>query len=278
MLALLVSSCSEKKIDPYALPIAPEDLITAEFPPTREELVPVLEQMLILVAAGNGSVSQDRLDHILAFVRSGVHYYSNVTCIPPQELEEALKEKAFRAFQPDSVSEVIRLGRKLNARFAIQLRTTFKETKPNEGVDRFAAKVSLTAIRTDSGRIMFTESLEYNSSDPKRSMKTLGRQVQKYFPIQGFILETRGNRQVAKISVGRSLGVKLGRVFFVRERVIENMAVTGGVGKVTSYSRNVVAPVRVFRVMENESWVFIPKKNRSKIQLGQVLFSQPEKR
>lgn len=274
---LLATSCAEKKIDPYALQILPEDKVASKFPPTKEELVPVLEQMVLLVASKNETVSQTRLDQLVTFIRSGISNHSNVKNIPSEKLDETFKEKEFHAFQPDNVSEAIRLGKKLNARFVSQLQLSIKEAKMVEGVDRFKANVNFSVFTTDSGQIMFKQNLEYDSSNPTESNVKLKEVIQKYFPVKGYILETRGNHQVAKISVGRSLGVTLNQMFNVRARTVESTVTFGFVRRSVSYSQEVIAPVTVIKVMENEAWVSIPEKDRPKIKLGQVLFSLPEK-
>lgn len=276
-IVLLASSCAKKRVDPYALPILPEDRVTAEFAPTEEELVPVPQRMLLLAAAGNEAASQNRLERILAFVRSGMGRYGNIRCVPQRESEDVLREEEFRLFRPESISEVVRLGKRVEARFATQLRVAVRETESDEEPDRLVADIDLTVVATGSGRTVFKENLKYDSARPQRSLKTIGKPVQRHFPIKGFILETRGGRQVAKISVGRSLGVELNRLFHVRERFVAREVVRGAVRKSIDYSREVVAPVRVIRVMENESWVSVPEGRRSKVMLGQVLFSQPER-
>ena len=277
MLVLFTSSCAEKKIDPYALQIMPEDQVTSAFPPSKEELVPILKQIIVLVASKNETVSQSRLDRLTDFIRSGIHNYSNIKSVPQHELDNSFKEKEFHAFQPDNVSEAIRLGEKLNAKFAGQLQLTIKEAKMEKGIDRFVANINFATFTTDDGKMMFKKDIEYDASSPQKSAKRLKELIQKHFPIKAFILETRGNHQVAKISAGRSLGNNLGRQFNIRERTVEYTITTGIVRKSISYSQKIIAQVEVFKIMENEAWVFIQEKDRAKIKLRQVLFSLVEK-
>ena len=126
--------------------------------------------------------------------------------------------------------------------------------------------------------MVFQQNIGFDSQKPEKSGTELKLLVQKFFPLRGFILETRGGHQVAKISLGRSLGVKLNREFHIRERSVENKIVSGVVRKVISFSPIALATGKVIRVMENESWIAIDKKDRIKIKSGQVVFSLPEKK
>ena len=251
-------------------------MAATEFPPTKEELIPVLEQIVILVAAKQDTVSQSRLDQILEFIRFGMNSYSNIKTIARQELDNALEEKEFQSFRPDSTADAARLGRRLHARYIGQLRLTMQEARLEKGVDRFIANANFIVFAAESGQTLFSGDIQYDSSNLRKSLQRLAEHIQIHFPIKAFILETRGDRQVAKISVGRSLGVELDRQFHVHERTVEHTMAPGSIRKRISYSQEVIALVRVIRVMENESWVSVPEKERGKIKLGQVLFSQPE--
>lgn len=274
---LLVSNCTEKQVDPDLLQILPEDKIVDAFPPSPEELIPKVYQVMTLVSAKDATVTDTREEALVSFIKTGFIKYSHVKHIDEKELQNKLSDKAYSGFQPDNVAEAIQLGKDLNARYLAQLQLTILESKMENSVDRYKATIDFNVFTTDAGQNRLSEKIAYNSADLKDATSQLKSVIQTHFPVMGYILETKGGHQVAKISVGRNVGIKLNREFLIKSRKVESKELDGFVRKTITYSKMSVAVGKVIKVMENESWLAIPKEDLDKIKIGQAVFSQPEK-
>ncbi len=153
---------------------------------------------------------------------------------------------------------------------------TLIESKMVENVDQFKANINLTVFTTDSGQVIFQQNIHYDSQKYERSYKKLRQLIQTYFQIRGYILETRGAHQVAKISLGRSVGIELGRKIQIRERTVKTEIINGVSRSIVSFDVNALAMTEVIKVMEDDSWVLVNKKDQPKIKKGQVIFTMSE--
>lgn len=156
------------------------------------------------------------------------------------------------------------------------MQITILESKMVENVDHFKANINLTIFTTDSGQVVIKQDVTYNSKDIESSDNSLKKLIQTYFPIRGYILETRGGKQVAKISLGRSAGIKLDRKIQIWQRKVHNEIINGASRRTVTFGTAALATAEVIRVYENESWVLIRKGDQHKIRKGQVIFTQPE--
>ena len=277
VILLLVSNCAEKPINLDLLQVLPEDKITDEFPPTAQELIPKVYQVMTLVSTKDATVTDTREEALTSFIKTGFVKYSHVRPIDEKELKNKLSDKAYSGFQADNVAEAIQLGKELKARYVAQLQLTILESKMENSVDRYKATIDFNVFTTDAGQSRLNEKIEYNSADLKKATSQLKNIIQTHFSVMGYIIETKGGHQVAKISVGRNAGIKLNREFLIRSRKVESKEMDGFVRKTVTFAKMSIAVGKVIKVMENESWISIPKADLDKIKIGQVVFSQPEK-
>lgn len=274
----LGSGCASKPINPLSFPVTSVDKVQTEFPPSDDDLIMPSQLLLPLVVYKDPTSTDERLAQILGFLNQSFEQNGNIAGIPQPEVAALLSEEENRRFQATNVADAIQLGKSLNAKFVSQMQITIVESQIVKGVDQFKANVNLTIFTTGSGQVVFQQIVAFDTQKQEKSETALKLLVQRHFPLRGFILETRGGHQVAKISLGRSLGVKLNREFHIRERKVENKIVSGAVRKVVSFSPIALASAKVIQVTENESWIIIDKKDRAKIKSGQVVFSLPEKK
>ncbi|MBU3918169.1 hypothetical protein KKA14_21780 [bacterium] len=274
--ALFLGSCANKEINPLSLKILETDKQEATFPPSQEELAIEPRLLLSLILYKDNTVTDDRLNQILSFVHQEFEKHGNFTTIPRNQIEALLANEENRRFQLSNVADAIQLGKSMDAAFVAQLQITIPESKIKEGVDTFKANINLTMFRTDSSQVILRKDIQFNTEKYKESSQILKKAVQENFSLRGYILETRGGQQVAKISLGRSMGIQLNREFQVRERIVETTLVEGATRKSVSFHPTALAVVKVIKIMENESWVEINLKDRSKIKKGQVVFSLPD--
>ena len=103
--------------------------------------------------------------------------------------------------------------------------------------------------------------------------------VQTYFPLQGYVLETKNSRQFIKVNVGSRLGIKNGRNVSFYKRKIETTVTPTATGNITtkkiSIIPQVIAQGKVISVEEEVSWILV-EENQSGILLGLVAIFNPE--
>jgi hypothetical protein len=277
ILLVWLGGCAPQRIDPMQLPVQPEDSVQTTHPPSTAELTRKARVLLPLVVYRDETVTGKRLQAVLEFIHKTFEAHGDFAVIPQKDVETLLADPANRQYQTANVSDAIQLGRSLKADFVSQMQITITESKVEKGIDRFSANVNLTVFTTDSGQVVVRQDIGYHSHKLSESEKQLRALVQQYFPLRGFILETRGGRQVAKLSVGRSLGVTLGREFQVRERTIKTEYVDGVAVQTIAYAPPVIAIIKVFLLGEEDCWAQVKEADRSKIQVGQSVFSLPER-
>jgi hypothetical protein len=279
VLALLVwlGGCAPQRVDPMQLPMLAEDEVQAPHPPSDEELTRKAQVLLPLVVYRDETVTEARLQEVLDFIHRTFEAHGNFAVIPRQDVQVLLADPANRQYQTANVSDAIQLGRSLEAAFVSQMQVTIAESKMEQGIDRFIANINLTVFTTESGQVVIRQDIRYNSrriQDSQNQLKTL---VQQYFPLRGYILETRGGRQVAKLSLGRSLGISLGREFQVRERTVSTEYIDGTARQTISYEPAVIAIIEIIQLGEEDSWAQVKEADRSRIRVGQTVFALPEK-
>jgi|GEM_PF-1673012 len=273
---ILLSGCAQKKIDPLTFPILEADKLEAQYPPSKDELVLRPNILLPLLVFKSQTVTEGRLKEISHFVNSSFKQYGNFSIISQNQTDTLLAKKENKHFQPSNVADAIQLGSSVNADFVSQMQATIIESKMVDNVDRFKANINLTVFRTDSGQVVVQENIRYDSQKYDRSYKDLKQLIQTYFQIRGYILETRGAHQVAKISLGRSVGIELGRKIQIRERIVKTQIINDVSHSIISFDVNALAETEVIKVMEDDSWVLVNKKDQVKIKKGQVVFTMPE--
>ncbi len=272
-----LNGCAPKDVDPLTLPITEKDLETAPFPPENEELANTPRLLLSFVVFKDQTVTDDRLNNTIDFVHSVFEEFGNFTAVPRAKVKELLAVEENQRFQASNIADAIQLGTSLNADFVGQLQVMIGESQVVDNIDQYIANVNMTIFTTDSGQVVFKKDIAYDTQDPEASKTALKKMVQENFPLRGFILETRGGRQYAKISMGKSLGIKIGREFQVRERTVKNEVVMGLTRKTISFSNLSLATLPVIEVMEDEAWIRIDEKFRNNVKKGHVVFSKPEK-
>lgn len=270
----LLTACSQVKVEPDLLISSSADQLETKFPPTKDDLTYRKRYILPLLIEGDEMISNSRKKEVLSFLSQAFLKMGDIYTIAEQDVITRLTQENFQGFQAANIPEALLLGQELQANYLSQIRIAPKKQKNKNS---FKAGIDLSVFSVGSGQLAFREIIPYDAKSTKRGKKALKKLIQSYFPIKGFILETRGDHQVAKISVGRSAGVKLKRTFLIHERKVKSELVQGIMRKTNSFSDAPVASGKVIQVMENESWILIKKKERPNVLKGQVVFAKPEK-
>lgn len=256
---------------PSQLSITKEDQQSVENPPTKEELILSRNDLAILRIPQKG-ISQIEIDNTLKIITRSFNKEANFQVIPNQKVKRMIAKPSYRNFDSKNVIDAIELAEALNATYVAQV--YFEKIE-----DERTHSINITVFKVDTRQTVLKEEMIVDPLYSEKFYEQFKVIVQKYFPLQGFILETRGNRQVAKISLGRSVGIEAGRKLIVYNRIItgniqgNNTSEGLGVQRI-QYSEK-VATVKVIEVMENESWVLINSSDSDRIRLGQVVFTLP---
>ena len=272
-------SC-QKQVNPTQLKILGEDQKKADFSPSNTEMILKREDLVSLVVYKSKNLTLEKLNFIRSVITKEFINHGNIYFIPEKRIEEKLKTSEYRNFNPKNVADAIQLGKDFSATYVAQLEVSIIKNSKFKGVDRFVANINIAVFTTGSSQNVVKKNIEIDTAKSS-SVKEVTKLVQRYFPLKGYIIESRANHQVAKITLGKSLGIKAGRELLIRNRIVKGGIVgkdnsKGFFIKTISFSEP-IASVEVIKVMENESWVFIKKEDRSKIRLGQVVFTQPVK-
>ena len=272
-----VSFSCQKKINPEQLEITAIDRQQAKFSPTKTELIPQRNDIAFLLTGQDPQITLQRLENIQNFLVYTFMKYGNFTTIPFQKVDTLIHSVEYENFRRKNILDVIQLGLDLQATFIAQKDISLIASRQNrDGTDVFQVDIRLAIYDVSSHQNVMTKVIRYDSSNPVKSEKLLRTEIQKHFPLRGYIVETRGNRQIGKISLGKSLGITLQREFHVRTRTVEQSVVDALVRRKVTFSRQPLATVKVVKILENESWVEILEKDRPAIRVGQVVFALPE--
>ena len=274
-LSLLIS-CSTEKIDPLSLKISPQDIEKAELAPAPSELVIQKRLLLPLIVSIDEELKTKNRFEILQTIHDQFRKHGLFSVITQEQINHLRSQEGYNKFKLNNVADIIQLAKKVDAHFVSQMEIVLDSEQPDLS-DHYQAKIDLAVFTADTGKIVFRENILFDNQNPKNSIQRLKNLVQKFFPLRGYILKTRGNKQAAKISIGSSLGIKLDREFLIREKIKIRSTINGVEQTTFSFTPLAVARARVIKVMENESWLSIDEKDRSKIKIGQIAFSEPEK-
>ena len=267
-------ACSGPTVDPLSLPLNPPDLETAQFPPSESELVHRPRMLLTLVASAKEDLSPAQTGESLAFLAESLAKYGDFAPIPESKVKALLAREDQRGFRPESIAMALNLGSLLGAEFVAQVELSLAPVKRSDAPYKTQGKITL--FHQASGRMVFLEPWVYDSADPTESRTRLKPKIQAAFPLRGFVLETRGDRRVAKISLGASLDLKVGQKVSFRSRIVETSLQNGLNSQLITYSPQVQCQGEVILVTANHAWVLIKPKDQEKLKKGDVVFTEPE--
>lgn len=282
---IFLTACAPKKIEPLKLAITEEDKKQVEFPPSKDELVLPRNDIVFLDEELGLGVSKERLQPINEIIEKVFRLSANFNIVPQEKIDAILSQADYKDFRANNIIESIQFAKEQDATFLGLKNIQITSSRIKEKVDTFVASVEISLFTTGTRQLISKNTLSYDSENPIDFVWNLKKNlVETYLPLRGFITETRGNHQVAKITLGSSLGIKVGRKLLVRNRIVYS-TIAGGVSAdsgmqrtIIRYSPEVLAKVEVIEVRENESWVKIKSEDRLKIAIGQGVFTEPEER
>ena len=241
----LAAGCSPSLPNPLSAPKTERDLKRLEVAESRLTYRP--KSLLILPSPLEGEEAKA----LFYFSASLFKAQAGLTPIDRNLLLKLIKRSENKDFNPRNLVQSIALAENLSADYLLLMRKTLLKGKE---------ATYLQLIDPVSTERLFEATLPW---PPKGSSK-LERRLQEKFPLLGVILETRGSGQFAKISLGKSFGVKVGRSFIVKI-------------KPQGTEQKALARGKVVQVKENDSWLEIDREDREQIMIGQEAQSRPKR-
>jgi len=272
----LLFGCAGPQVKPLSLPVELVDQQTTQFPPSPQEIIHHPRLLAEVIAQLGSTVTGPRKSEVLTFIHQSMEGLGDFSYIPTLDIQAQLKAPEFLGFAPHSVVDTLKLGRALNSEFVSQVDIQIVESRLKEGEDQFKAQIQLALFSVSTGQLIFKENILYDSAAPARSKRKFKHLIQSNFPLKGFIIETRGAREVAKITLGSTLGLNIGRKVSIRSREVKHQLIRGVDKTLVSYSAESLATGEVIQVSTNDAWIWIPKAKRSQFKTGDLVFTLPE--
>ncbi|OGG97481.1 MAG: hypothetical protein A2508_01470 [Candidatus Lambdaproteobacteria bacterium RIFOXYD12_FULL_49_8] len=264
----LLTACTAHAPDPRRLEITQLDQEQTTFPPSEVELVYQPALMVLLLEEKDPIKPLEQSDLVtLALVSDQLAAQAGLVQVPRTQIQAVLKDQKWRNLRPESIMEALEFGKSMGAQFVGQLRV---QTQAERQV-QFWLKV----IKVDTGQLVFSETFKFLPDKQDRIIENLKPVLQAHFPIIGWVLQTRGDREMVHISLGTAEGVKPGRPVVFRSRRIERGLEEGvNTGRI-EYSE-ILAKGKVTESGTEGSWVWVEEAGRGKLRWGDLVFTAPE--
>lgn len=261
----------------------PEDEIVESIPspPTLEELHAQKSYIAFLpVQYAPGLTRYHRtLSH--AFVLSVLEEYGNLEVIDNsrvkgalnrtefRKLKQVIAEEQFRRYEKPLIDGAIQLGKQLGVRYIGLMRVQTSPVKVS--ANDWSTYISFRIYRVeDPSRIEMNYEFAFVFSESNSLWEDLGIQVRGRFPLSGFILETRGNREYVRLNLGRAnrISVEQECKVFRRIRKIQQQA---GNRKKETTEFDLLGKLVVVNVQQDFAWGKIKPEFRGKISKGDAI-------
>ncbi len=224
-LLVFLLGCSGASPDPGSFPLTKRDQEVVAKAPKPEDLVFRPQSILLLTSSLEKGQKAAWRPVAEALFRANT---------PLRPIDERVLERV-AGKAPLNLLQAIQIGQKLQADYL----ASFKEKKIGAKEVTLFQLIDLNQLET-----LLTAQL----GNPLPNDSTLARELRTLFPLTGFIIETRGAGRFVKISLGRSLGVVVGKRFLIEG------------------ARAIRAPV--IRVNENTAWLEVSDKDQQEIKKG----------
>ena len=186
-----------------------------------------------------------------------------------QELEQLIEEKFNRYDQP-LVDGVIRLGKNLGVSYIglMSVQTSPVRVSSNDWSTYITFQIMRIEDPPDSSYM--NHEFTFVFSDSNSLWEDLGEQIRGKFPLSGFILESRGGRSFARISLGRRNRVELNQQCKIFRRIRkEKKDSQNKLLQVTDF--DLLGKMNIFNIQEDFSWGRVDVKGRKKIMKGDAV-------
>lgn len=264
---IFLGGCQSVAPKPMAHPQTQEDLVRYQPSPHPEELIAYSKPILLFLQSNLEQTDfapqlQEGFYRILE-ERAGFQR------IPAKRYAYRRNLPELAGLNPLQLSHQLKLAEAMEADYLARM-----EIGPNESEDQsnYQGSLKVEIIETKTGEALFVESLTLKNPGHESALRAFAPKIEKAFPLKGYLLQTRANKRFAKISLGRSRGIALGREFTLHKRTLEP------IGQERQKER--IHPIEVSRgrvvlLKEYESWLELEEETRAKALEGMPVLSRP---
>ena len=250
-------------------------------PPTLEELHAQKSYIAFLPVQYAPALTRYHRTLSNAFVLSVLEEYGNLEVIENsrvkgamnrtefRKLTKLIEEEQFRRFEKPLIDEAIQLGKQLGVRYIGLMRVQTSPVKVSS--NDWSTYISFRIYRVeDPVRIEMNHEFAFVFSESNSLWEELGTQVRGQFPLSGFILETRGNREYVRINLGRANRVYLNQVCKVFRRIRKTQQKDGTRKRITT-EFDLLGKLAVVNVQQDFAWGRVEPEFRGKISKGDAI-------
>ena len=256
-------SCG-KQIDPYQLKQKALDRVQHEYYPEEDEFKHIPKT--IFISFGKGFEGRKDIGADIFFeIEEALSKYANIEVVGKYEgVQVEANEEA-----------LLKVGNNLNVNYVAII--TVQNWKKND--ENIEGTLNVEAYSVEIGRKIWSSQLVYMSSNFDNFREGVKNMVEFFFPLKGFLIETRNNREVGLVNLGKNLNITKGRVFLIYEREVKirgfNANQLSRIRQI-EYSTEPIVEVEVILVEEERAWVVIPEEKRKVVLAGHSVFLKYE--
>ena len=282
LLLFVLSGCPSGPDMEFVSAGVDEMLETVPVPPTLKELHAQKSNIAFLpIQYSEGLTRYHRvLSH--AFVMSVLEEYGDLEIIGEvfvqnnlertefRELKILIEEEKFRRYDQPLVDGVIRLGKTLGVSYIglMSVQTSPVRVSSND----WSTYITFRIMRVEDppDRSYMNHEFTFIFSESNSLWEDLGTQIRGKFPLSGFILESRGGRSYARISLGRRNRVEMEQQCKIFRRIRkESQDSQKNTLQVTDY--DLLGKMQIFNIQEDFSWGRVETEARKKILKGDAV-------
>ena len=187
-----------------------------------------------------------------------------------QELKQLIEEEKFNRYDQPLIDGVIRLGKTLGVSYIglMSVQTSPVRVSSNDWSTYITFRIMRIEDPPDSSYM--NHEFTFVFSDSNSLWEDLGEQIRGKFPLSGFILESRGGRSFARISLGRRNRVELNQQCKIFRRLRkEKKDSQNNLLHVTDF--DLLGKMDIFNIQEDFSWGRVDEEGRKKIIKGDAV-------
>lgn len=273
LILLVLVGCSKSSVTFKEAKVLSEDLEEAPFPPTTKDLLPIENSIVVALVKADASLPKVNQQVVIAYIESLFREVGHMQVLPDYRVQSALKQLEKYQDSKDPAEETLRIGRAVKSKYTVFVH--LQTPQSGQVPEQYNTQVTFSIYQVSSAKLILQEEFDFSHARSKVIWRDLKRPIQTYFPLQGYILELRNNREFAKVNLGLSQGVLPLREISIFRRVIKNETLKNGAVK-QSVSYNLIGNMQVTHVFEREAWATVPAVYRKDIRKGDAAFLKPE--
>lgn len=268
-LAAFVAVACQPQIDVTQLRSYPEDQQAAPYPPSNEELRRDRPFVVVYPPQAAEGVSPYANENSVTFLKAMLEEAGDLQIFDEARLQQVRDTDEFRRFDVTQETDAVRLGEALKVKYMVMLQTE-PPTFEHEEND-WSAVVTMKLYQLSPTKLLSESTFPYQHSQFDEMRDNLQPQLQAVLPMRAFLLETFEKRNVGRLNVGSSQGIKEQDQFAVYRRVKATM-VDGNTTTRTERYTEQVGTLEVFAVEENAAWVTLTPAEGQQILRGDAAF------